>query len=92
MRASPHPRQANMTIFSNTLLSWSNFAGAIVVYYGTLFFYRLFSHPLAGFPGPKLAAISRWYEGYYDLVLGGQYTLKIRELHGQYGANPPFSL
>lgn len=25
------------------------------------------------------------YEAYYDLILGGQYTFKIGELHKQYG-------
>lgn len=79
-----------MASVSDNLFSWSNLAGAVAIYYGTVIFYRLFLHPLAGFPGPKLAAISRWYEGYYDLVLGGQYTLKIRELHGYYGVNTSF--
>lgn len=59
--------------------------GAIIAYYATLVFYRLFLHPLARFPGPKAAAISRWYEAYYDVLLGGQYTSKIAELHREYG-------
>ncbi|KAI0543943.1 hypothetical protein F4679DRAFT_566696 [Xylaria curta] len=60
---------------------------AALIYYGTLVFYRLFLHPLARFPGPRLAAISRWYEAYYDVVRdgGGQYTTKIAELHRIYG-------
>ncbi|KAL2199470.1 cytochrome P450 [Corynascus similis CBS 632.67] len=68
-----------------SFLTWGNVIGTLVAYYGTVVFYRLFLHPLARFPGPKLAAISRWYEGYYDFYLGGQYTLKIRDLHRQYG-------
>ncbi|KAH6650680.1 cytochrome P450 [Chaetomium tenue] len=67
------------------LLSWGNVVGVVFVYYLTLGFYRLFLHPLARFPGPKLAAVSRWYEGYYDLIKGGQYTHKIKELHKKYG-------
>ncbi|EFR02013.1 trichodiene oxygenase [Nannizzia gypsea CBS 118893] len=66
-------------------ISWLAFVGAVIAYYGTLIFYRLFLHPLARFPGPKIAAISRWYEAYYDVVLGGQYTAKIAELHKKYG-------
>lgn len=66
-------------------ISWRLLVGALVAYYCTLLFYRLFLHPLAHFPGPKLAAVSRWYEAYYDVVLSGQYTSKIAELHKIYG-------
>ncbi|KAI0868666.1 cytochrome P450 [Hypoxylon argillaceum] len=51
----------------------------------TLTLYRLYLHPLARFPCPKLAAITRLYEGYYDLYQSGQYSFKIAELHKQYG-------
>ncbi|KAK3391156.1 cytochrome P450 [Podospora didyma] len=68
-----------------TVLTWPTVAGAVVAYYVTVAFYRLFLHPLARFPGPKLAAISRWYEGYYDVIKGGKYTPKIAELHKEYG-------
>ncbi|KAH8901260.1 cytochrome P450 [Thozetella sp. PMI_491] len=67
------------------LLTWQNAAGAVGVYYVARTCYRLFLHPLARFPGPKLAAATRWYEGYYDVVLNGQYTFKIGELHRKYG-------
>ncbi|KAJ4422561.1 hypothetical protein N0V82_002789 [Gnomoniopsis sp. IMI 355080] len=65
--------------------SWHSIAGAVIIYYATLVLYRLHFHPLARFPGPRLAAISRWYEAYYDLIQGGQYTPKIAELHKKYG-------
>ena len=65
------------------------FGGAVAGYYVWVTFYRLYLHPLAHFPGPKLAAISRWYEAYYDVVQGGQYTFKIAELHKEYGTSPP---
>ncbi|RYP22145.1 hypothetical protein DL767_009119 [Monosporascus sp. MG133] len=67
------------------LLSWRHVAATVAVYFATLVIYRLFLHPLARFPGPRLAAISRWYEAYYDVVKNGQYTFKIAELHKQYG-------
>lgn len=57
----------------------------IVLYYVTVALYRLYLHPLARFPGPKWAAVTRLYEGYYDLYQSGQYTFKIAELHKQYG-------
>ena len=47
--------------------------------------YRLYFSPLAKFPGPKLAALSKWYEAYYEIVLKGQFTFHIDELHERYG-------
>jgi hypothetical protein len=47
--------------------------------------YQAYFSPLAKFPGPKLAAFTFWYEFYHDVVLGGQYVFKIKELHEQYG-------
>ncbi|KAF2219180.1 cytochrome P450 [Elsinoe ampelina] len=46
---------------------------------------RLYIHPLAKIPGPKLAAVTGWCETYYDCVLSGQYTFKIEEMHRRYG-------
>ncbi|KAK5626525.1 hypothetical protein RRF57_002240 [Xylaria bambusicola] len=65
--------------------TWRVIAVTGILYYLTIVFYRLFFHPLAHFPGPRLAAISRWYEAHYDVLLGGQYTAKIAELHKKYG-------
>jgi len=58
---------------------------ALVAYtlYGAL--WRLYWSPIAHIPGPRLAALTRLYEMYYDIWLGGQYTFKIIELHKQYG-------
>ncbi|TAQ87257.1 hypothetical protein B7494_g4404 [Chlorociboria aeruginascens] len=47
--------------------------------------YRLFLSPISHFPGPKLAALTMWYEFYYDIILKGQYVWKIRDLHKEYG-------
>ncbi|KAK3336174.1 cytochrome P450 CYP542B3 [Cercophora scortea] len=72
---------------------WSSFssahlwslAGLLAAYalYGA--FWRLYLSPVAHIPGPKLAALTWWYEFYYDIVLGGQYVFKIIELHDKYG-------
>jgi hypothetical protein len=48
--------------------------------------YRLFLHPLAKFPGPKLAALTTWYEGYYDVIKKGRFTFHLETLHKRYGA------
>ncbi|KAI0110717.1 cytochrome P450 [Nemania sp. FL0031] len=73
--------------FSNIALSlpWKHIAVTIVLYLTSLAVYRLFLHPLARFPGPKLAAVTRYVEAYYDLVQNGQYTFKIAEMHEKYG-------
>jgi hypothetical protein len=47
--------------------------------------YSVYFGPLAKFPGPKLAAVTLWYEFYYDVILKGRYTFKIKELHKEYG-------
>lgn len=46
---------------------------------------RLYLSPIAHIPGPRLAALTWLYEFYYDVVLGGQYTFKILDLHKEYG-------
>jgi hypothetical protein len=48
--------------------------------------YRLYFHPLAKFPGPKLAALTTWYEAYYEFIgHTGQYTVYFEELHKKHG-------
>ena len=46
---------------------------------------RLYFCPVAGFPGPLLAKLTFWYEGYWDIWCEGKYSWKIQELHEKYG-------
>jgi hypothetical protein len=51
--------------------------------------HRLYFHPLAMFPGPRLAALTQLYEAWYDFIgHTGQYTFYFEKLHEQYGKQP----
>lgn len=50
-----------------------------------LFIYRLTFDPLAKFPGPKIAAMTSWYEFYYDWWYDGRYLFEIEKMHQEYG-------
>ena len=68
-------------------------AGSALLYSSVLFclygawlvIYRLFLSPLSGFPGPKLAAATGWYQSYFDLCTWAKGHFKIKELHDKYG-------
>lgn len=47
--------------------------------------YRLYFHPLAKYPGPKLAAITRWYTAWFDVVKAGTLLRHTNYLHEIYG-------
>ena len=59
--------------------------GAIAAYLIIGAVYRLYFSPLAKFPGPKLAALTLWYEFWYDVVKEGRYSWRIAEMHRKYG-------
>ena len=49
--------------------------------------YRLWLSPLSKFPGPTLAALTSWYEIFYDLIKdgGGLYIWEVEKMHKKYG-------
>lgn len=63
-----------------------------VLYLLALGIYRLYLHPLAKFPGPKLAALTQWVETYHELKKpGGQFIWVYQKWHEQYGQYHSFS-
>ena len=60
--------------------------GALALFYAvSLSTYRLVFSPLAGFPGPKLAAMTGLYEFYFDFFRNGTYIFEIEKMHQRYG-------
>jgi hypothetical protein len=47
--------------------------------------YRLFFHPLSRIPGPRLAALTTWWEVYENVWRGGHLPFELKELHKIYG-------
>ncbi|KAJ2982869.1 hypothetical protein NUW58_g6352 [Xylaria curta] len=47
--------------------------------------YNLYFHPLARFPGPKLAAATHLFEFYWSIIRDGEFIWEIERMHQQYG-------
>lgn len=58
-----------------------------LVYAALLIIYRLTLHPVAKFPGPKIAAATKWFEFYHDCLKdgGGLFSYEIDRMHEKYG-------
>lgn len=58
---------------------------ALVIAFLSKYVYRLTWHPLAKFPGPKLAAASNLYGAFFDLGGDTSYIKTFPALHDKYG-------
>ncbi len=58
---------------------------APILYASWIAAHRVFFGPLAHFPGPKLAALTGWYETYFDCFQRGRYWMEIERMHRKYG-------
>jgi cytochrome P450 len=56
-----------------------------ILYVLTTALYRLYFHPLAKFPGPKTAAVTRLHEFYHQIFRPGRYHQILDAMHDQYG-------
>lgn len=59
----------------------------LFIYLLALAVHRLYLHPLAKaqIPGPKLGALTKFYEAYYEIVKRGRLAFKLDDLHKRYG-------
>ncbi|KAF3937387.1 hypothetical protein ABW19_dt0206038 [Dactylella cylindrospora] len=61
-------------------------SAAFVVFWISRALYRLSPfHPLAKVPGPRIVAVTTWYEFWKNVVQDGQFIYKIIEWHEKYG-------
>ncbi|KAL4881774.1 cytochrome P450 [Aspergillus karnatakaensis] len=70
------------------LLQWARWEVlllGLVPIYLTRTIYRLYLHPLAKFPGPRLTATTSLYEVYHDIIRGRRFVWEIEKMHEKYG-------
>ncbi|KAI5921294.1 cytochrome P450-like protein [Camillea tinctor] len=90
-RVEPSPMTtADVGLAARAVNQWfpyvAHLSGFIVLYLITLAVQRLFLSPLAQIPGPKLAALTYYYQSYYELFPHrGQFLFRCEELHKKYG-------
>ncbi|KAK4655496.1 hypothetical protein QC762_302900 [Podospora pseudocomata] len=70
-----------------TITPWPLVAAIVggLCWMATTVIWRLYFHPLSRFPGPKLTAVTLWYEFYWNVVKKGQFMWRVEEMHQRYG-------
>ncbi len=66
-------------------------AAVFLLYVFALSVYRLYFSPIAKFPGRRLAAVTLWYEFYYQVIKGGRYVWEVEKMHQEYGKSASLS-
>lgn len=75
-------------LYFTSLGSLVNLCVIVVVWTLGFIVTRLYFHPLSKFPGPRIAALTRWYEFYHDVLRDGTYVKYYPELHKKLGNTP----
>lgn len=69
------------------ITSWTELAVELTIpqhiWIGFAVINRLFLSLLARIPGPKLAALTSWYEFFYNVIKPGRFVCKIKDLHAE---------
>lgn len=47
--------------------------------------YNVYFHPLAEFPGPRLAATTTYWKAYLECILSRSFCHELVDLHARYG-------
>ena len=68
-----------------TFIIYGVLALAVWILYGVI--WRLYFSPLSKFPGPKLAALTQWYEFYYNIYRPGLFFRELVRMHEIYGTS-----
>jgi hypothetical protein len=92
-RLSPKPVKGEMTtpgflydIVPDLRRHYLRFAVVVLLWLGATVAYRLFLSPTGGFPGPRLTALTAWYEMYCDCFKQDTFWVEAEKMHKQYGA------
>ena len=68
---------------------WALIISIIAITILLKYVYRLTFHPLAKFPGPRLAAVTKLYGASFDIGTETSYVKKLPSLHDKYGMLKP---
>lgn len=69
----------------DSLVLWQAVPLLFLTYLAYLAATRLFFHPLSRFPGPRLAALTYYYQGYFEVLRDGGLVEHLETLHAIYG-------